>query len=379
MIGRYWPDRRDDQHVDIAARRSLAGFCVLSGTAGVVVVLVSLQFFTDAPEIVLMGALASLICLGAPLWVNATSDFRHRARLVGVVLLVLLACIAAAGKTLVSPINILMLPGIMTYTLAVGWRTGLAYLLATLSVYVWCVVQTPTLTVFSATSNDLTLLAAMGAAAIFVFIGSLIFRREMVSAANRLDDAKQVAEVAMVHFRERAATDALTGAANRAAFDQILAAENARFHDSGRPFAVVVFDLDNFKRVNDTFGHLAGDRVLIETARVVKLTLRPCDTLGRIGGEEFAVILPGLSGPGADGMAERMREAISSVSVEVEGRGTISPTASFGVADSCQNSVASDLLERADEYLYRAKRGGRDRVESAHGASVTVPHRGRAS
>ncbi|WP_323763211.1 GGDEF domain-containing protein [Maricaulis sp.] len=335
----------------------------MPGIAGVVLTLVSLKFLDDEPGLLVTGMIASLICLVAPIWVNAGNDYQNRARLLGALLLAMLAGMAVMGKALISPANIMMLPGIMTFTLAVGWRTGLAFMLAALSIYVGCVVQSPEPVGYSVTSSNMTLLTALGGAAVFIFIGATIFRREMVNAALRLETAKKAAEVSMAHFRERAATDALTGAANRAAIDQILAAESDRNRETGKPFAVVVFDLDHFKRVNDTFGHLAGDRVLIETVRVVKQALRTSDTLGRIGGEEFVVILPDVSGQQARLMAERMRKMIAAISIQVEGRGSVSPTASFGVTESDVNASATDLLARADEYLYRAKRGGRNRVE----------------
>ncbi len=363
MLRRYWPADSTDQHMDIASRRSLSAFCVLPGIAGMTVTLVSLEFLEDQPGLLVTGAIASLICLVAPIWINAANDYKNRARLLGALLLVMLVGMAAMGKALISPANIMMLPGIMTFTLAVGWRTGLAYLLAALSIYVGCVVQSPETVGYSVTSSNVTLLTALGGAAIFIFIGATIFRREMVNAAHRLETARKAAEISMAHFRERAATDALTGAANRAAIDQILAAETDRHRETGIPFAVVVFDLDHFKRVNDTFGHLAGDRVLIETVRVVKQALRTSDMLGRIGGEEFVVVLPGVSGQQARLMAERMRKMIAAISIQVDGRGSVSPTASFGVTECDVNASATDLLARADEYLYRAKRGGRNRVE----------------
>ncbi|WP_083635028.1 GGDEF domain-containing protein [Maricaulis sp. W15] len=372
MLRRYWPADCTDQHMDIASRRSLSAFCVLPGIVGVTVTLVSLKFLEEEPGLLATGAIASLICLVAPIWINAAHDYKNRARLLGALLLLMLAGMAVMGKALISPANIMMLPGIMTFTLAVGWRTGLAYMLAALAIYLGCVVQSPEPLGYSVTSSNVTLLTALGGAAIFIFIGAMIFRHEMVNAAMRLEAAKKAAEISMAHFRERAATDALTGAANRAAIDQILAAEIDRSRDAGRPFAVVVFDLDHFKRVNDTFGHLAGDRVLIETVRVVKQVLRTSDTLGRIGGEEFAVILPGVSGQQAHVMAERMRKMIAEISIDVEGRGSVSPTASFGVAESDVNACGADLLERADECLYSAKRGGRNRVESGPRPSGTT-------
>jgi diguanylate cyclase len=363
MLRRYWPKSQPDQHVDVASRRSLAGFCVLAGSAGVAVTLVNMRFFADAPEAITVGGIASLMCLLAPIWVNANASFKFRARVVGFGVLALLTILAVMGRTLITPSNLLMIPGIMTFALAVGWRTGLSYLVATLSIYVWCVMQSSQVDTQSVTSYGLTLLAALGGMAIFVFVGATIFRSEMINAAERLERAKRSAEAATDHFRERAATDALTGAANRTSIDKLLSASVDRGRETGTPFSVVVFDLDHFKRVNDTYGHLAGDRVLIEVVRAVRSIIRPSDTLGRIGGEEFAVILDGVAGEAAVRLTERMREAIENVAIDVEGRGRVRPTASFGLADGHPDLTPNDLLEQADQCLYRAKRSGRNRLE----------------
>ena len=103
--------------------------------------------------------------------------------------------------------------------------------------------------------------------------------------------------------------------------------------------------------------------MLIEVVRAVRSIIRPSDTLGRIGGEEFAVILDGVAGEAAVRLTERMREAIENVAIDVEGRGRVRPTASFGLADGHPDLTPNDLLEQADQCLYRAKRSGRNRLE----------------
>jgi diguanylate cyclase (GGDEF)-like protein len=127
-----------------------------------------------------------------------------------------------------------------------------------------------------------------------------------------------------------------------------------------------LLDIDHFKYVNDTYGHLAGDAVLTEAAQRIKNCIRPYDTLGRYGGEEFLIVLPTADGPGAVCVAERIREAFEAQPVVTE-REKISITVSLGVAVSeGQNSLdAESLLQMADEALYRAKQTGRNRVELA--------------
>lgn len=366
MFRRYWPKISADRHVTVASRRSLSGFCLLAGVSGVLVTIANVKYFQDSPLPVALGGVATLVCLLAPVWVNARGNFEFRARLVGVFMIAMLTALALMNGRLVIPSNLLLVPGVMTYTLAVGWRTGLGFLVTTLAIYSWSFANG-----LAPGGDDMggylfTLFVAMVMSAVFVFAGATIFRREMLKAADELEQARQTAEDAMLHFRERAATDALTGMANRASFDQALDREFEHFQVSEQPFSLIIFDLDHFKRINDTYGHVAGDRILVETARVISRTVRICDTVGRIGGEEFAVILPESDEAAAVELAARMRQAIAGLRVQVERRGEVSVTASFGVAECAASDTAVALVERADQLLYRAKRQGRNRVEAAH-------------
>ncbi|WP_102128326.1 GGDEF domain-containing protein [Deinococcus planocerae] len=149
--------------------------------------------------------------------------------------------------------------------------------------------------------------------------------------------------------------DALTGLPNRRQLDAWLA------EDRGPPRSVILFDLDHFKRVNDTHGHDAGDRVLQAAAGAARGALRPQDQLGRWGGEEFLVILPGSGGPEARAVAERLSSALAALHHPGVGRVTIS----CGVAEAGPGEALGGVLKRADEALYAAKRGGRSLVELA--------------
>jgi diguanylate cyclase (GGDEF)-like protein len=366
VFRRYWPKISADRHVTVASRRSLSGFCLLAGVSGILVTIANAKYFQDSPLPVALGAVATLVCLLAPVWVNARGNFEFRARLVGLFMIAMLTALALMNGRLVIPSNLLLVPGVMTYTLAVGWRTGLGFLVTTLAIYSWSFANG-----LAPGGDDMggylfTLFVAMVMSAVFVFAGATIFRREMLKATDELEQARQAAEDAVLHFRERATTDALTGMANRASFDQALDREFEHFQASEQPFSLIIFDLDHFKRINDTYGHVAGDRILVETARVISRTVRICDTVGRIGGEEFAVILPESDEAAAVELAERMRQAIAGLRVQIERRGEVSVTASFGVAECAASDTAVALVERADQLLYRAKRQGRDRVEAAH-------------
>ncbi len=167
----------------------------------------------------------------------------------------------------------------------------------------------------------------------------------------------------MAKVRELSIRDPLTGLYNRRGFYELAEKEEAKAQRYGQPLQAMMIDIDNFKQVNDTYGHKVGDRVLVETSRRCREAMRSGDVLGRWGGEEFAALLPGVGVEGAIKTAERLRQLTAASPVETSG-GPVSVTLSVGVASfdgSCAN--LSDLLGHVDQALYAAKRGGRNRVE----------------
>jgi diguanylate cyclase (GGDEF)-like protein len=164
----------------------------------------------------------------------------------------------------------------------------------------------------------------------------------------------------------RATNDALTGIPNRPAILEALDREMARQVRDDRPFGIVLADIDNFKNVNDTYGHLSGDDVLRTVAQRLRDSTRPYDSVGRYGGEEFLLVAPLTDVPGTMALAERIRRNIDSHPVFARA-GPIRVTASLGIAVStyppCAN--AKTLLQLADDALYRAKAKGRNRSELA--------------
>jgi diguanylate cyclase (GGDEF)-like protein len=167
-------------------------------------------------------------------------------------------------------------------------------------------------------------------------------------------------------LRDLAAHDPLTGLWNRAGLIDRLDRELARVRRGGSSLAVVIADLDHFKLVNDRYGHLAGDEVLRSAARRMQETLRPYDTAGRYGGEEFLLILPDCDRENAVRLAERVRQRIRGEPVDTDDA-AIPLTVSLGVAVARPgvSSDATSLIAAADQALYRAKETGRDRVEVA--------------
>ena len=170
-----------------------------------------------------------------------------------------------------------------------------------------------------------------------------------IENARRFREARQLADL-----------DALTGLHNRRYFHETLAREVARAHRYGRRLALIVFDLDDFKAINDRIGHLAGDGVLAETAERVKDVVRSADVACRVGGDEFAVILPESATGDADQLYHRLLGAVSSRPVGQAGRLSISA----GMAELREEDNPTAFFERADEALYRAKEHGKGRVVS---------------
>jgi diguanylate cyclase (GGDEF)-like protein len=123
-----------------------------------------------------------------------------------------------------------------------------------------------------------------------------------------------------------------------------------------------MIDIDNFKRFNDTYGHLAGDQALAKTGAVIRSALREADTGYRYGGEEFAVILPETVGPGAVQVAERIRQDIAAMPILKKAKPSLTITASMGVSELQAEDKLSEFIRRADQNLYAAKTDGKNRV-----------------
>jgi diguanylate cyclase (GGDEF)-like protein len=158
--------------------------------------------------------------------------------------------------------------------------------------------------------------------------------------------------------------DPLTGLANRRHFREVLSREIDVVARSGEPALLLMLDIDHFKKINDTHGHPAGDQVLQAIARCLETCVRPMDTVARYGGEEFAVILPSCQVAFGRVVADRIRESIESLSVQLSSRSALQVTVSIGGAFAPEwiRSTTALWTDRADSQLYRAKAEGRNRV-----------------
>lgn len=208
--------------------------------------------------------------------------------------------------------------------------------------------------------------ACEGDARFLVLIHDISVRRALEEHQNEalffdlLQDLREKEQTAE-DLRRRASTDPLTGAYNRAAFDERLAAELARAERHRTPFSLIILDIDHFKQINDTYGHATGDHVLTALVSVATENLRADDVFARWGGEEFVILAPHTDRDGGVRLAEKIRTAVEQHPFDQAGRITVS----LGVADYRPREPADQLLSRADAALYQAKRGGRNRAIAA--------------
>lgn len=180
-----------------------------------------------------------------------------------------------------------------------------------------------------------------------------------VSERRRAEEALRESEE---RYRRLSLTDSLTGLFNSRYLHERLTAELERTSRYRRPFSLLVIDCDNFKSINDTFGHLEGDRVLQRLANVITESLRRPDSAYRYGGEEFVVMLPEAASESAFALADRLRHAFAAEEVVAADGRVIRCTISIGVAEYLNGDDESSLIRRADEASYRAKRQGKNRV-----------------
>ena len=204
-------------------------------------------------------------------------------------------------------------------------------------------------------------------------------------AAVRTDTHKRRQYLNNLRLQYQVITDPLTHLYNRQKFDEELDRELRRAQRSGAPLSLAILDIDNFKQINDRFGHHYGDLVLVELARRLKKIVRVTDVLARWGGEEFVLLLPATSLQQGVELAERLRASINEISVELSlsseqnftgDRLTIAPSdvygfpesisvsCSFGVALNHPDDTPVSIVQRADAMLYRAKNTGKNRVEA---------------
>ncbi|WP_163328177.1 diguanylate cyclase [Desulfurobacterium thermolithotrophum] len=193
-----------------------------------------------------------------------------------------------------------------------------------------------------------------------------IIREQNDLLRNKLEESNQQIKKLRKELEEskkEANIDFLTQVANRASFDRAISDMVKDFYERNYPFALLMIDIDNFKQINDTYGHQAGDYVLKELARTIKEQLRARDVVARYGGEEFALLIPGVTFAQAVRIAERIRKSIEKHLFRY--KDTVIPvTASVGVAVMRNGLDETGIIEKADQALYLAKRSGKNQIKT---------------
>ncbi|GLI57114.1 hypothetical protein PM10SUCC1_26280 [Propionigenium maris DSM 9537] len=245
------------------------------------------------------------------------------------------------------------------HALGVGWLSLLFIAVNTLRI-LYALAQGRVEGYFSTPMMDgFFVLLSQGLTVLLAFLLEVMIISNLFS---RADEAADEREGLLERTRLLATTDSLTGVWNRRRTEEILAGRVERLKNYGTPFSLLLADIDHFKRVNDTYGHQVGDRVLVDVTRITRENIRSSDSLGRWGGEEFLIILPKLTLTQALETAERLRRAVMEYEAEYLPEGE-RITMSIGVVEGCSSKDIEGLLTGVDELLYRAKDRGRNRVE----------------
>ncbi|MDV7340926.1 GGDEF domain-containing protein [Terasakiella sp. A23] len=182
-----------------------------------------------------------------------------------------------------------------------------------------------------------------------------IFKRFCQKEAYYVDQLKQLGTFSIAHV------DDLTSLLTRDVMEEMIEKEWSRSQRNGSPFCVAMIDIDHFKKVNDTYGHPAGDQVLREIASIIDDNLRPYDEVFRYGGEEFLVLLPDTQLSKAVPVLTRVHEAINVLTIQTE-EAQIKATSSIGIASSVSHNTYTDVIEASDKLLYGAKEAGRNKI-----------------
>ncbi len=249
-----------------------------------------------------------------------------------------------------------------------GWRARLIRLgrwRVVLIISVFSVLTSVTLTLASMVASGIppNFVIIMEMAVLIPLVAAPLVSITMVNLLFELEKAR-------AELHQAAIRDALTRAYNRRFFMARLDIEAARALREHTPLSVMMIDIDHFKSINDNRGHAAGDHVLERLAAVMTTTLRPYDLVARYGGEEFVALLPGANFGEAGQAAERVRSAIAAMTLDDGAARGLHVTASVGVTTlGAADEAPATLLDRADQAMYAAKRGGRDRCVGIPGTA----------
>ena len=290
-------------------------------------------------------------------------------------------CIVLAKRRMRNLVTVITWLELIAHALVasrlLGWASGFQY-------YMWILIPL----IFFNTESRLRTKLLLASLVVVFNVGAAIWLQPLapavelsttiVDAFNKFNIASYLGAsglLALIYARavgdaERqlhllATTDALTGLANRRRLLEIATHEIARVRRAFRPMCVIALDIDNFKSINDRFGHAVGDSVLLEVTRALRRTLRVQDHVARWGGEEFLILMPGVALDVARTAAERIRLTLASTAVAVHGidMDSLRITVTLGVSEWRSTEDIEQCIARADAAMYRGKGNGRDRVE----------------
>jgi diguanylate cyclase (GGDEF)-like protein len=308
----------------------------------------------------LIGGLAGLSAAVSRHLLNRGLPVWHHWLVAGALLvtpLVVDAAMPVRAATMSCAMGVLLLPSVVT-ALRLGWRAELSFRVVALMLALACLMLW--LRVGLALWWWLT---ASGASEPWVGWTSVVFMLAFMAVlAAGFGFVLATFERMASQMRELASVDGLTGACNHNTTVSLLAHAMERARREGQPVAFVMLDLDHFKHVNDRHGHAVGDQVLKAVAACTRARLRGSDVLGRLGGEEFGLVLPATGATGARHLAEQVRLAVEALPLAGDGGRPLQVTLSAGVAEAALTDTPETLMHVADKALYQAKQQGRNRV-----------------
>ncbi|EMP54956.1 diguanylate cyclase [Marinobacter santoriniensis NKSG1] len=275
---------------------------------------------------------------------------RQKASLIVIAALLFMYLVASGGESNTGPLWFYVFPPLLFFLTDLKTGTAVLLMCCLVAAIVFEFPQLPFVGAHYSYDFKIRFFATLAFESIFCFI----------LEAGRLKARNELVELAATH-EHAARTDELTGLSNRRDMQQRLAEEFSRYQRSGHHFSVVLIDLDLFKKINDVFGHDAGDSVLRQFSGVLSEVVRKTDSGARWGGEEFLLLLPNTSLLQALTLAERLRQRVASTSFVFRNQ-TLPVTLSAGVCSIANSATLADLLKQVDLHLYNAKQAGRNRI-----------------
>lgn len=307
-------------------------------------------FATHTTHAGVLWFFAALVALNMLAYAHSGNRQHQKAGMIVIVGLLFGYLVVTGGESNTGPLWFYVFPPLLFYLTDLKTGTAVLLLCCLLAAVVFQFPDLPWVTAEYTTDFKIRFFATLTFESLFCF----------VLEASRLKARSELMELARAH-EYAARTDELTGLSNRRDMQHRLNQEFSRYQRSGHHFSVALIDLDLFKRINDEYGHDAGDEVLREFSELIRRVIRQTDVAARWGGEEFLVLLPDTSLLQALTLAERLRAEVASTPFTFSGK-RLPVTVSAGVCSIAKTGTVAELLKQADVHLYSAKEDGRNRI-----------------